>query len=98
VEVFVERLAAVVAARGALVFFGVRGELAGSSDFVERDFEVREAFDEGAIAVDPVAAAASFFVVLGFVPRLRSRGITQSFEFLKIGEAHERAVQAFAVG
>jgi hypothetical protein len=96
VDVFVEPLAAVVAAGRARMVFGARAEDARGSDFVERDFEVRDAFDEGAFAGDRFVAA-EFSVVLGFWPRLRSRGITESFEFFEIGEAHERAVQTVAM-
>jgi len=95
-EVFVERLAAMVAAGGALVLFRSRAELAGSADFAKRDFEMGDAFEEGAFAGDRFVAAW-FFVALGFWPRLRSRGITQSFRFFNTGEAHERAVQTVAM-
>jgi hypothetical protein len=96
VDSCVEPLAAVVAARGALVVFGTRAEDAGSADFAERDFEVRDAFNEGAFARDRLEAAR-LFVAFGFRPRLRSRFITQSFKFFTTGEAHERAVQSVAM-
>jgi hypothetical protein len=96
VDSCVERLDAAVAARGALVVFGTRAEDAGSADFAERDFEVRDAFDEGAFARDRFVAAR-LLVALGFGPRLRSRFITQSFKFFTAGEAHERAVQTVAM-
>jgi hypothetical protein len=96
VDVFVERLAAVVAARRTFVVFGARAEDAGSADFAERNFEVRDALDEGSFARNRFVAAR-LFVALGFGPRLRSRFITQSFKFFATGEAHERAVQTVAV-
>jgi hypothetical protein len=136
-EVFVEWLAAVVAARGTLVicfasfftqfsngfftdsvaglargFFAVPfsldsasfapcafcGRIAAALDnLAEHDFDVRHAFDEGALRVDASAAASEFSCAGRFAEAFRLGDMSEPWRVFKTGETEERTVEAFAV-
>jgi hypothetical protein len=73
-------------------------DLAGGEDFTEHDFKMRDAFAEGAFAVDGGVATAALSVADDLGCGLRESDMGEPLKALKTGEAEECAVQAFAVG